>query len=209
MWYDYGPAFAQTAYIPMYLTSGKTPAGDRVLTLFPAVNMKELDNTPIPNLSGSRDVLQLYTFNPRPANNPPAPRTPLAGTPYPTIPGLPGISGFPESPEVTIGAPGSATGACYGLTVDYEVSCTDNTGTVVCKGSVGLHTDQNGKNDPMGVCKNGCQAKSATITAPSGSNPCEEYAKQNNLEISGATVWYKNKEYKGEPVQCQIKGCPC
>lgn len=71
VWYDYGEQYAQLSYVPMYLTSGKTDSGSRVLTLFPSISKAVLATTPIPDLTQSKDVLQLGTFIPAPPKSPP------------------------------------------------------------------------------------------------------------------------------------------
>lgn len=240
VWYDYGDSMPQTAYIPMYLTSGKTPSGTRVLTLFPALTKQTMNDTKIPQLSSeSRDTLQMYTFNP-PFAAPPAPANPGEGTPYPTIPGLgspicsgtgSGIgsaavvagsaavglatsiggtcpSGDTPGTGLTLGAPGTALGGCFGGRIDGGVQCTDSSGMVVCNIYGSTATDRNGYNDPFGVCENGPQTRSETLALPAGSNPCDEYMKKYN--ISGFNINpYKYNTFTGGAVQCRYTGGPC
>lgn len=239
--YDYDESMPQTAYIPMYLTSGRTPTGTRVLTLFPALTKQEMNNTEIPQLSSeSRDTLQMYTFNP-PFAKPPAPENPGEGTPYPTIPGKGspicsggGISiggtavvagsaavglatsiggtcpsGGSPGTGLTLGAPGSALGGCYANMIDVNLQCSVSSGLLACMGADPIRTDNNGLNDPFGVCKNGPQTKSATYDLPAGSNPCEEFFIRNNLPLPPYPMTVQHVYYNGGPVQCQIQLAPC
>lgn len=65
VWFDYGEAYSQLAYIPIYLTSGKLASGTRVFTLFPAISIKELEKTSLPTV-GETQTLHLDVFNPKP-----------------------------------------------------------------------------------------------------------------------------------------------
>lgn len=69
VWYDYGEAHAQAAYIPMYLTSGKTAKGTRVFTLFPAVSKSEIDKTEIAAKVYSPSALQIDVYYPPPSSS--------------------------------------------------------------------------------------------------------------------------------------------
>ncbi len=80
VWYELGPNFAQTAYIPMYLTSGSVVSGTqhaRVFTLFPAVSMKELVKSGV--IPADEYSLKLDTFNPKP------PKPDMIGCPGNTV----------------------------------------------------------------------------------------------------------------------------
>lgn len=139
VWYDYGDSMPQTAYIPMYLTSGKTPTGTRVLTLIPAITKQTMNDTKIPQLSsGSRDTLQLYSFNP-PFANPPAPANPGEGTPYPTIPGKGSPVCAGGSTGIAVGGSVVAGGAAVGLSTSIGGTCPsgDTPGTGLILGAPG------------------------------------------------------------------------
>lgn len=80
VWYDYGQNFAQTAYMPMYLTSGTVTSGTnhaRVFTLIPAISMKELVKSGV--VPSDESSLKLGTFNPKP------PKPNIAGCPGNTV----------------------------------------------------------------------------------------------------------------------------
>lgn len=66
VWYDLGEIYPQVAYVPMYLTSGRTTSGARVLTLFPVVSKAEIDKTEIGKELGSENALQIKEYNPNP-----------------------------------------------------------------------------------------------------------------------------------------------
>lgn len=72
--YDYGDSYAQVAYVPMYLTSGLTASGTRVVTLFPAITKEQLGKTPILDLVGIHRSEQMDTFNPPPPASPAPPK---------------------------------------------------------------------------------------------------------------------------------------
>lgn len=63
VWYDYGEVYSQKAYVPMYLTSGLSGNGIRVLTLFPAVAKAALTTL---HIATSNKNLQIDAFNPKP-----------------------------------------------------------------------------------------------------------------------------------------------
>jgi hypothetical protein len=77
-----------------------------------------------------------------------------------------------------------------------------------------LPTDNKGKNDPFGVCKNGPQTKSDTLEPPASSNPCEEFMKKYNMDQNASLVrfspfYFGLTTYKGGPVICRFQGTPC
>ncbi len=66
VYFDYGEAYAQAAYVPAYLTSGTLASGARVFSIFPAVSQKDLTNAPLLPDESDKTNLQLESFNPPP-----------------------------------------------------------------------------------------------------------------------------------------------
>ncbi|GEM_PF-2599305 len=195
VYYDYGKFYGQIAYVPVYLTSGKTTSGVRVFGFFPAISKKELDKTPIPNLRQTRDMLQLETFNPRPAANPNAPKPQPKPSPKP---GQPQLTSKPSEPGEL----------CYGGLVDYDINCNvGDIGAEICSGYFELSSKTG---DLFGACTNGCQVKSEMFDVPAGVNPCAEFLKRHGFPAGkfGNRPINTNK-FNGGTVRCQIQGCPC
>ncbi len=169
VWYDYGEEYAQVSYVPMYLTSGKTALGARVLTLFPAVSKENLDKTDITILGAGKSTqsLQLDTFKPKPPppkGEPPAPGGICPGglvdylvTCSSSEPGLSCTESL-ESPVDTVGA---CTNGCQTTTVTFVAE----PGVNPCNAAV------NGGGTPPGAILDQDQ-KGGTVTCTIQGCPC-------------------------------------
>ena len=190
-YWDLGQLYAQSTYVPVYITSGTVKndtSHTRVFTVFSAISEDKLKQAGILKDSSTQTSAQPGKYR----NDTPQ-QASYDVTPAPTVP----ITPPPVAP--------AGENQCYGGEVDYQVNCNIN-GQVVCTYVYSAPSN----NDPLGAC-GGCKSREKVVDASTGEDPCRKYLDSESLPPPPSyydVVPFRKIQNPGS-ASCVVRGCPC
>lgn len=199
LYFDLGPSYAQTCYLPIYFTSGKLADGTRILAIFPAVDLNQIESL-CKSENATTAASNSGTFNPLDKH----------GTiQYSTIDFQQKLNKPPAGSQ------------CYGNQVDYVINCLSTRSSKKstrpgCDLFIGVPVDQAPDSD---VCTTGCKSQENVIVNTTGASDqgdaCERFLNQYNdkqkdgKKIPLPTGYTAPQNLPAGAYSCSMNTCPC